>query len=272
MQLSSTLDGPTLDNSRADSSALDSSVADMPAEQDSPPWASLAISSGIIFIWTTSIVVLFTIDLQSLPLVGKIIILLWQTFLYTGLFITAHDAMHGAVYPRNRRLNDAVGTFVLWLYGFFSFRTLLQRHIQHHRFPASEVDPDYRSSGFFGWYWTFMTRYWSWKRFIALVLTFHFLHGVFGVPESNLAWAWVYPSVLSSLHLFYFGTYLPHRQPKGGYTDEHRSTTIPRPWILSLLACYHFGYHHEHHQFIDVPWWRLPSAYRQAHPSQSMAN
>ncbi len=269
---SSTLDRPTLDYSKVDSSTLDDSNPSEQKDQDPPPWASLVIAGSIVSVWTTSIVVLFTINLQGLPFAVKIPILLWQTFLYTGLFVTAHDAMHGAVYPRERRVNDAVGTFVLWLYGLFSFQTLLRRHVQHHQFPASETDPDYQPSGFLGWYWTFMTRYWSWKRFIALVLTFHFIHGVFGVSESNLAWAWVYPSILSSLHLFYFGTYLPHRQPKGGYVNEHRSTTIPRPWILSLLACYHFGYHHEHHQLTDVPWWRLPNAYRQAHQSQSLAN
>jgi beta-carotene/zeaxanthin 4-ketolase len=225
--------------------------------------ASLAIAGCIVSVWALSIVLLFTIDLQSLPFAVKILILLWQTFLYTGLFVTAHDAMHGAVCPRDRRLNNAVGVFVLWLYGLFSFRTLLQRHIQHHQSPASETDPDYEASGFLGWYWAFMTRYWSWKRFIALILMFHVLHGLLGIPESNLAWAWVFPSVLSSMHLFCFGTFLPHRQPKDGYVDEHRSTTTPRPWLLSLLACYHFGYHREHHQFTDVPWWQLPSVYQQ---------
>jgi beta-carotene/zeaxanthin 4-ketolase len=274
MQISSTLDGPTLDNPLLDSPALDSPLLDELDESEeraSYAGTSLAIAGCIVLVWATSIVVLFTINLQSLSLVTKILILPWQTFLYTGLFITAHDAMHGAVYPPNRAVNDAVGTFVLWLYGLFSFKTLLQRHIQHHRFPASETDPDYKSSGFLGWYWTFMSRYWSWTRFIALVLMFHLIHGVFGVPESNLAWFWVYPSVLSSLHLFYFGTYLPHRQPEGGYSDEHRSTTIPRPWIFSLLACYHFGYHHEHHRFTDVPWWQLPSAYQKTRLSQSLS-
>ncbi|HYD98464.1 MAG TPA: fatty acid desaturase, partial [Alphaproteobacteria bacterium] len=29
--------------------------------------------------------------------------------------------------------------------------------------------------------------------------------------------------------------------------------------LVSLLTCYHFGHHHEHHLRPDVPWWRLPS-------------
>jgi beta-carotene/zeaxanthin 4-ketolase len=262
MQVSATLDSPTLESSRPD----------QPKDREFKPCTGLAIASCIVSVWASSTLILFTINLQSLPLAGKIPILLWQTFLYTGLFVTAHDAMHGTVYPHDRRLNDAVGVLALLLYGLFSFRTLLQRHVQHHRFPTSETDPDYQPSGFLIWYWTFMTRYWSWTRFIALVLAFHFVHRLFGVSESNLAWAWVYPSVLSSLHLFYFGTYLPHRRPRNGYIDEHCSTTLPRPWILSLLACYHFGYHHEHHRFADVPWWQLPSAYRQACPLETLPN
>jgi beta-carotene/zeaxanthin 4-ketolase len=253
MQASSTLLPPTLNHLKDQASEIGVNFAG----------ASLAIAGCIVSVWATSIVLLFTINLQSLPFALKILILLWQTFLYTGLFVTAHDAMHGAVCPGDRRLNNAVGVFVLGLYGLFSFRTLSQRHIQHHQSPASETDPDYEASGFLGWYWTFMTRYWSWRRLGALILMFHVLHGLLGVSESNLAWAWVFPSVLSSMHLFYFGTFVPHRQPKGGYVDEHRSTTTPRPWLLSLLACYHFGYHDEHHRFTDVPWWQLPSIYRQ---------
>lgn len=246
-----------------DSPILESSVLSESRIQGLRAWFSLAIASGIIITWVVSIGSLFVVDLKSFPLSGKILVLLWQTFLYTGLFVTAHDAMHGAVCPGNRRLNDAVGTLVLILYGLFSYQTLSQRHIQHHRFPASEADPDYSTRGFIGWYWTFMVRYWSWTRLIALVLIFPILHNLLGISESNLAWAWVYPSVLSSFHLFYFGTYLPHRRPDSGYRDEHRSITTPRPWVLSLLACYHFGYHREHHRFSNVPWWLLPTVYRQ---------
>jgi beta-carotene/zeaxanthin 4-ketolase len=230
-------------------------------------WLSPAIAVGLVSLWATSIGVVFSLDLASVPLVGKISILLWQTLLYTGLFITAHDAMHGAVFPLNRQVNDRIGTVVLWLYGLFSYRELLHRHILHHQFPASNQDPDYSigdRTGFWAWYGSFMMRYWRWKRFFALVVMFHLVHHFLGVSEFNLAWGWVYPSVLSSLHLFYFGTYLPHRQPPLGYTDRHCSTTIPRPYLLSLLACYHFGYHYEHHTNTQAPWWQLPQVYRQA--------
>jgi beta-carotene/zeaxanthin 4-ketolase len=229
-------------------------------------WLSPAIALFMITIWAGSLILIFSLNLASMPLVGKGLIVLWQTLLYTGLFVTAHDAMHGAVFPLSRGVNDRIGTVILWLYGLFSYPELLHRHTLHHQFPATDQDPDYfleEGKGFWAWYGSFMTRYWSWKRFFALVLTFHLVHHFCGVAEANLAWGWVYPSVLSSLHLFYFGTYLPHRQPEQGYADHHRSTTIPRPFLLSLLACYHFGYHREHHAYTQVPWWQLPQVYRQ---------
>jgi beta-carotene/zeaxanthin 4-ketolase len=248
-------------------SIQDESETDADKTRGVEVWLSPAIAVGMVSLWATSLGVAFSLDLESVPLVGKILMLLWQTLLYTGLFITAHDAMHGAVFPLNRRVNDRIGTVVLWLYGLFSYRELLHRHILHHQFPASSQDPDYSVGdqiGFWAWYGSFMTRYWRWKRFFALVVMFHLVHHFLGVAEVNLAWGWVYPSVLSSLHLFYFGTYLPHRQPPLGYTDHHCSTTIPRPYLLSLLACYHFGYHYEHHANTQVPWWQLPQVYRQA--------
>ena len=42
------------------------------------------------------------------PLVYVFVLL--QMHLYTGVFITAHDAIHGVVAPNNKRLNNIIGT------------------------------------------------------------------------------------------------------------------------------------------------------------------
>ena len=71
------------------------------------------------------------------------------------------------------------------------------------------------------------------------------------------------PSILASMQLFVFGTWLPHRPGHDDFPDRHnaRSTRVSDP--LSLLTCFHFGgYHHEHHLHPSVPWWRLPSTRR----------
>ena len=71
------------------------------------------------------------------------VMILWQTFLCTGLFITAHDAMHGAILPKHHLINNLIGSLALLLYGFFSYAQISKKHLQHHHAPASESDPDF---------------------------------------------------------------------------------------------------------------------------------
>jgi beta-carotene/zeaxanthin 4-ketolase len=224
----------------------------------------VAIALIIFSTWIISLTFLLTkIDVIQLSWVEKTVAVLIQTFLYTGLFITAHDAMHGAVSPKYPQLNKAIGSFVLLVYGLFDYDKLLKAHWQHHDHPAGDLDPDFHNGKWTDavtWYIYFMVRYWSWLRFLGLVTTFHILNRIFHVPEPNLVWFWIIPSLLSSVQLFYFGTFLPHRTPKLGYSDSFRSQSIYRPLWWSFLTCYHFGYHNEHHRFPHLAWWQLPKA------------
>lgn len=74
--------------------------------------------------------------------------MLVQTHLFTGLFITAHDAMHGTISP-NTRLNNWIGRMALYLFALNSWKKLLPKHHEHHRYVATDDDPDYgrRASG-----------------------------------------------------------------------------------------------------------------------------
>lgn len=80
-----------------------------------------------------------------------------------------------------------------------------------------------------------------------------------GVPVANLLLLWALPAIASSVQLFLFGTWLPHRPGGADFADAHRARSTGFPWIVSLLTCFHFGYHHEHHRSPHVPWWRLPA-------------
>jgi len=71
------------------------------------------------------------------------------------------------------------------------------------------------------------------------------------------------PSIASSLQLFFFGTYLPHREPEGGYVSETRAQSSNWSVFWSFITCYHFGYHEEHHEQPNVPWWGLPGLHQQ---------
>ena len=71
----------------------------------------------------------------------------------------------------------------------------------------------------------------------------------------------ILPLCLSSLQLFLFGTYLPHRSQKAPFKQNHPDSLDLPPW-LSLLACFHFGYHREHHENPALAWYELPAQRR----------
>ena len=103
-----------------------------------------------------------------------------------------------------------------------------------------------------------MFRYWSWLRFAGMTIVYHSVKNIFHIPEINLILFWAIPLLISSIQLFYFGTYLPHREPLEGYQNSYRTQSIYRPFFWSFISCYHFGYHEEHHKYPYVAWWELP--------------
>ncbi len=219
----------------------------------------------IMGLWAINLVFLLSINVSKIPAYGIAIAIFLQAFLYTGLFITAHDAIHGLVVPKNHRINDLIGSVSALAYGLFSYQNLAKKHWLHHQHPASQLDPDFhdtRHKNFFAWYFHFMKGYWSWRRVLGLIIIFNFLKYVIPVAESNLILFWVIPPILSSLQLFYFGTFLTHREPEGGYTNFHFAQSTPLPIFWSFITCYHFGYHQEHHEYPRVPWWKLPEVYK----------
>jgi len=227
----------------------------------------LAVALGVLGTWAACTVLLVTTPLSALPVWAVPLLILTQTFLYTGLFITAHDGMHGTICPRHPRLNDALGIAAVGVYALFDFRALRRAHRDHHRTPASSGDPDYHDgehTQLWRWYLTFLWRYLSWKQVAGMAVIFNVLVYGVGLAEPSLVLFWIVPSLLSTLQLFVVGTWLPHRDLPGGHADAHRARSLDLPPWLSLLACYHFGYHHEHHDRPAVPWWRLPTARRDA--------
>ncbi len=220
-----------------------------------------AIAALIIVLWALSLVILLSVEMAALPGWVIVVAVAGQTMLYTGLFITGHDAMHSTVTPGYPRLNNAVGRLSAALYALFSYRRLCRAHWMHHDHPVSGEDPDYHGhdgAGPVRWYLRFMREYLSVVQLLGMAAVFNILQHLVGVAVINLIIFWVIPALLSTVQLFYFGTYLPHRRPAEGYEEPHRATSNDfAPW-LSFLSCYHFGYHREHHERPDLPWWRLP--------------
>ncbi len=179
-----------------------------------------------------------------------------STFLYTGLFITAHDSMHGTV-SRNKRVNDMIGILSTFLFAGFSFNRLKKNHFLHHSNPTGITDPDFcqGSQNFFIWFGRFIYGYSSLFQIAIMAVQFNILIYLF--EESNVISFWLIPSLLSSLQLFYFGTYLPHRRPEDGLNAPHYARSQKKNHFLALITCYFFGYHHEHHSSPRTPWWQL---------------
>ena len=220
---------------------------------------SLQVAATIMIIWAISLWSCLQLRIQAVNPILLICLVGWQTWLYTGLFITAHDAMHGSIHP-SVRLNYAIGQSCLWLYAGFDYPQLRVKHHLHHQYPASDRDPDFhngKTSHFWSWYGQFVREHISWRQLINLVVIFSLYTQVCQFSIANLGLFWIVPSLLSSLQLFYFGTFLPHREPVAGYIEPHRAHTIQRSSWWSLLTCYHFGYHQEHHESPQIPWWQL---------------
>jgi len=179
-----------------------------------------------------------------------------QTYLYTGLFITAHDAMHKTV-SRNKFVNDFIGSLSTFLFAGLSYKKLKANHYKHHKDPCGETDPDFytKSQNFFLWFFMFMVRYVTITQIIIVAILFNVLKIFY--PESSI-WAFmVVPALFGTLQLFFFGTYIPHRKPHLENMNPHNARTLPKNHFLAMLTCYFFGYHFEHHDKPHTPWWQL---------------
>lgn len=193
-----------------------------------------------------------------------------QTWLSVGLFIIAHDAMHGSLAPGRPGVNTAFGTLALGLYAGFRFKRLRTAHHAHHAAPGTAADPDFHPEAprsFAPWFVRFFRTYFG--GFELAVLTAAVAIAVFGLRAqmSNLLVFWAAPALLSAVQLFFFGTWLPHRESDRPFSDRHKARSSEFGTALSLLTCFHFGRHHEHHLAPALPWWRL-DAFASARRSQ----
>jgi beta-carotene ketolase (CrtW type) len=225
----------------------------------------LVLAATIVAAWLALHVYgVFAFDLGADSPWFTVTMVLALCWLYVGLFIVAHDCMHGSLAPGHQRLNAWIGQLCVALYAGFAYRDLQTKHMLHHRQPGTPEDPDFadpQPAGFFAWYWQFMSEYLNWKQF-AIMSGQAIVYLLLGASYPNMMIFWVLPALLSTLQLFYFGTYLPHRPDATPFADRHHARSNAYPAWLSLLTCFHFGYHHEHHLRPGEPWWRLPAVRR----------
>jgi beta-carotene ketolase (CrtW type) len=216
----------------------------------------ILIAISIMLIWAAHLLYLLVmVEINYFSPLFYLHILL-QTYLFTGLFITGHDAMHGAV-SRNRFVNQAIGYVSVFLFAGMWYRKLIRFHRMHHLYPATEKDPDFsvRSQNFFAWWFGFMVHYLTWIQLLIMAVLYNILKIWF--TDWSIIFFWVIPAVLSTFQLFYFGTYMPHRMPHTAQMGPHKARTLRKAHLLAMLSCFFFGYHREHHESPSTPWWKL---------------
>ncbi|MEO6166453.1 MAG: fatty acid desaturase [Chitinophagales bacterium] len=206
----------------------------------------------IVTLWCACVGVGFLLDVNSFQW-WIVPLMLLQTHLYTGIFITAHDAMHGTV-SSNKKINTVIGWICAGLFAFNYYPRLYKKHHEHHRYVATADDPDFHTGNFLQWYFSFLKNYLTIWQLVLMAVTFNVL--LLMTPQINLILFWIVPSLFSTLQLFYFGTYLPH---KGEFpiSNKHHAATLSKNHFLAFITCYFFGYHYEHHDSPGTPWWLL---------------
>ena len=219
--------------------------------------AWLAIHVGGIFFWQWRP--------ELIPLTALLVLV--QTWLSTGLFIIAHDCMHGSLAPGRPKLNRWIGTMCLGAYAALSYRALLPKHLAHHAAPGTADDPDFNPRDprhALPWFVAFFRGYYTHGQILRITAV-AIVYLLLGASLLNIIVFWAVPAVLALVQLFVFGTYLPHRHADMPFADEHRARSNSLSRFGSLITCFHFGgYHHEHHLSPGTAWWRLPAVRREA--------
>ena len=216
----------------------------------------IVIAIGIIAIWGGHLYYLLSSVEVNFYSPAVYFHILFQGYLYTGLFITAHDAMHKTV-SKNRKINNFIGALSSFLFAAMSYKKLKENHFKHHKFPGCKDDPDFyiKSQNFFLWWGSFLFRYTTVLQLIIMASVFNLLKIWF--QEINIWLFWVLPAFIGTFQLFYFGTYLPHKKPHDQNMEPHKARTQKRNHLWAMLSCYFFGYHYEHHDSPRTPWWQL---------------
>ena len=188
----------------------------------------------VIISWASHLAYMLLLQPVNLLDVWFWVHMLIQTWLFTGLFITAHDSMHGTI-SANRKLNNVIGFSATLLFAGMWYPMLIKKHKMLHVNPGTALDPDYYTGkqNFFIWWFSFMKSYVTiWQ---ILIMAGLFNLGLLFFSEIQLIVLWIIPSILATFQLFYFGTYLPHRLPHITEMGIYKSRTLKKNYLWAML-------------------------------------
>ena len=235
----------------------------------------LTLAGGFALAWLAlHFTGIFAVDLGTESWAVVTVIVLLQAWLSTALFITAHDAMHGALAPTLPRLQRFAGRAALMIYAGIDYDRMTPKHFAHHKAVGTGGDPDFNAENprtFGPWLARFFMTYYTHSQ-LARITAVAAIYLLTGASLLNIVVFWAVPALLAMVQLFTFGTWLPHRHAEDAFADRHRARSNALPDWASLLTCFHFGgCHHEHHLHPSEPWWRLPERRREMRAASQAA-
>ena len=215
--------------------------------------------------WIATLIIGLRLDFDHLNSIVVPVMILVRSYVHTGLFIVAHDAMHNSLIPDKQRLNHLVGKVCLWCYAGLDYDYCRTMHRKHHLSPESENDPDYfpaEKQELTAWFIHFLSKYLNQAQLFRLFILLTVLVTLTPIEQDgrlkSIFLFYIVPLIISTAQLFFVGTYLPHRNEQRELGEGPAIKSLNLHPIASILACYHFGYHREHHSNPHVPWFRLP--------------
>lgn len=96
-------------------------------------WTGILIATVIVTLWFASLLNLLSVSVVNTSYFWLIVSILERAYLHTGLFIIAHDAMHGNLIPSNKTLNNIIGRLAVGIYGLLPYDRCRMNHTNHHR-------------------------------------------------------------------------------------------------------------------------------------------
>ena len=202
-----------------------------------------------------------------------------------GSFTPMHDAVHGAVSPKHRWLNDVMGLIASAPF-VFNFRAFKLIHLSHHRYcnRDSSLDPDawsgegsqlllpLRWASVFLWYNAFATRKsvepdtaarWAAAWWEMCLVPPIFAVGLWWRFEREFVVYWLLPFSLATTWLMYVFDYIPHRPHVVPHSvDPYRATSMTAYLHPSLpeghlsFPLLFQNYHNIHHLWPFLPFYK----------------
>jgi fatty acid desaturase len=267
-------------------------IQDLLRPRDWRSWVSVAVNWGLVFAALGAVALWPHLPTLPLVVIAAVFVIGARQL---GLAILMHEAAHRSLFS-NRRVNDAVGSWLCSYPIWSDLHTYRTYHLQHHARTSTAEDPDLAlvlpfpitASSLRRKIWRdlsgrtglkFARAAWSrtgarartdaaarrtWIGFLTTNAVLLGALGVLGHPELYLLWAiaWLTTNTLVTR----IRSIAEHAlTPEPDDDLRNTRTIVARPWERLLIAPNRVSYHLEHHLLMTVPHYHLSRMHRLLH-------